>query len=311
MKLYMRAPEITREAKLACCKIYISEGGRNALALDSIERAAKHFPEVGIINRWKDEIYNRVGYTVVSRFDPHCSFDSKPLQNAAASMVEAAFASIDLRSHCGTHPRLGVVDHVCFHPLAGASLDQAAGLAKSAAADIACRLQVPTYLYGAAHDEGRSLDSIRRELGYYKPNSLGYQWKGGLNLEPLNPNPDLGPTQVTQSKGILIIGATGWVGTYNVPIFSTNIELVRRIARGLSGRGGGFDSVQAIGLMHGEDRAEVACNLLDPMQVGSDQIQARVERLAGEEGLAAGKGYFTDFSPDKIVDLYLKSTSSI
>lgn len=130
-------------------------------------------------------------------------------------------------------------------------------------------------------------------------------------MGPLNLKPDLGPTQLTQSKGVVVVGATGWVDNYNVPVFSTNIEVVRRIARKVSGRGGGLDSVQAMGLMHGEDRTEVACNLLDPDRVGSDQVQARVERLAADEGLSAGKGYFTDFSREKIIELYLNAASTV
>ncbi|OAY64846.1 Glutamate formimidoyltransferase [Ananas comosus] len=298
------------KSMLTCCKVYISES-RNALALESIEQAAKLFPEAPVINRFKDENYNRVGYTLVSCFDPNSSSEATSLKNAVLGMVKAAFDSIDLSSHCGTHPRLGVVDHICFHPLTQASLDQVADLAKSAAAEIGRRHQVPTFLYGAAHGEGRSLDCVRRELGYFKPNSSGNQWRGGLNLGPLNLKPDLGPTQLTQSKGVVVVGATGWVDNYNVPVFSTNIEVVRRIARKVSGRGGGLDSVQAMGLMHGEDRTEVACNLLDPDRVGSDQVQARVERLAADEGLSAGKGYFTDFSREKIIELYLNAASTV
>lgn len=128
------------KSMLTCCKVYISES-RNALALESIEQAAKLFPEAPIINRFKDENYNRVGYTLVSRFDPNYSSEATSLKNAVLGMVKAAFDSIDLSSHCGTHPRLGVVDHICFHPLTRASLDQVADLAKSAAAEIGRRLQ--------------------------------------------------------------------------------------------------------------------------------------------------------------------------
>ncbi|KAI3913558.1 hypothetical protein MKX01_022139 [Papaver californicum] len=51
-------------------------------------------------------------------------------------MVKAAFDSIDLELHSGTHPRLGVVDHICFHPFAQTSQDETAWLEKSVAADI-------------------------------------------------------------------------------------------------------------------------------------------------------------------------------
>lgn len=120
---------------LACCKVYISES-RNRAALESIERAANLFPEAPIVNKFEDETYNRVGYTLVSKLVPCCT-----LKSAVFEMVKAAFLSVDLEMHTGTHPRLGVVDHICFHPLVGASLDDVAGTAKSLAADVGSRLQ--------------------------------------------------------------------------------------------------------------------------------------------------------------------------
>ena len=59
---------------LACCKVYISES-RNRVALESIERAAKLFPEAPIVNKFEDVTYNRVGYTLVSSLAPKSSLD--------------------------------------------------------------------------------------------------------------------------------------------------------------------------------------------------------------------------------------------
>lgn len=124
---------------LGCSKLYISES-RNRVALESIERAAKLFPPAAIVNKFEDETYNRVGYTLVSEL-PQQPSDSCPLKNAVFAMVRAAFEAIDFEQHQGSHPRLGVVDHICFHPLAAASLDQIAATAKSLAADVGSSLQ--------------------------------------------------------------------------------------------------------------------------------------------------------------------------
>ena len=164
---------------------------------------------------------------------------------------------------------------------------------------------VPTFLYGAAHEEGRTLDSIRRGLGYFRPNTRGNIWVGGPNSQHLPLSPDEGPSHVDLSKGVVVIGSTRWVDNYNVPIFSTDFSAVRRIAKLVSERGGGLPSVQAMALAHGEGTIEVACNLLEPSKVGGDQVQIEVERLAKEEGMVAGKGYFTDFSEEKIINAFL------
>lgn len=166
-------------------------------------------------------------------------------------------------------------------------------------------------MYGAAHQDGRSLDSIRRELGYFKPNSSAHQWIGELKAEILQLKPDEGPKSTAQGKGVLTIGATRWVDNYNVPVFSNDIAAVRRIAKKVSGRGGGLPSVQAMALAHGDGIIEVACNLLEPSNIGGNEVQLQVEHLAEEEKLAVGKGYYTDHSQEDIIERYLNQSSHL
>jgi len=165
---------------------------------------------------------------------------------------------------------------------------------------------VPTFLYGAAHEEGRKLDSIRRTFGYFKPNSSENQWIGVQKSDTLPLKPYSGPSQVIPTKGVVVIGATKWVDNYNVPLLSSDISAVRRIAKRISGRGGGLASVQAMALTHGDGIIEVACNLLDPKTVGGERVQQEVEQLAKEEGISVEKGYYTDFSQEEIVKSYLE-----
>ena len=142
-------------------------------------------------------------------------------------------------------------------------------------------------------------------MGYFKPNLGGNLWAGGLQSNVLPLKPDEGPTEAIEAKGVVVIGATRWVDNYNIPVLSGDIATVRRIAKRVSGRGGGLPSVQSMALVHG-DVTEVACNLLEPTKVGGTQVQHEVEALAGEEGVAVGKGYFTDFSQEQIIENYLK-----
>lgn len=130
---------------LACCKLYISEG-RNAPALRAIERAAAALlPAAVLVNAFADDAYNRVGYTLVSPLAGGGGEDgdSAPpsLHRAAFGVVAAALEAVDFSAHAGAHPRLGVVDHIAFHPLAGARLDDIAALTRALAADIGDKLQ--------------------------------------------------------------------------------------------------------------------------------------------------------------------------
>lgn len=64
-----------------------------------------------------------------------------PLQQTILAMAEAAFGAIDLETHSGAHPRLGVIDDIVLHPLGRASMDEAAWLARAVATDIGNRFQ--------------------------------------------------------------------------------------------------------------------------------------------------------------------------
>lgn len=127
---------------LLCCKLYMSES-RNLSALEAIEQAARQDPESVIVNKFEDRAYNRVRYTVVS-YVVHDSTGNaiySPLHQTVIAMADAAFGAINIEQHSGTHPRIGVVDDILFHPLGRASLDEAAWLAKAVAADIGNRFQ--------------------------------------------------------------------------------------------------------------------------------------------------------------------------
>ncbi|XP_031391650.1 formimidoyltransferase-cyclodeaminase-like isoform X2 [Punica granatum] len=302
--------KIRSSSVLLCCKLFISES-RNRGALDCIERAARLEPDAVIVKKFEDGAYNRVRYTLVSYVlhdSTGCPVYS-PLQRAVVAMAEAAYGAINLELHSGAHPRVGVVDDIVFHPLARASLEEASWLAKAVAAEIGNQFQVPVFLYGAAHPMGKALDTIRRELDYYRPNYLGCQWAGWTVPETVPVKPEVGPDQVSRARGIAMIGARPWVALYNVPILSTDVSAARRIARAVSARGGGLPTVQTLGLLHGEDLTEIACMLLEPNRVGADRVQNQIEVLAAREGLDVERGYFTDLSPQMIVEMYLKLVS--
>ena len=61
-------------------------------------------------------------------------------------------------------------------------------------------------MYAAAHPTGKALDTIRRELDYFRPNLMGNQWAGWTMPEVLPEKPDEGPTSVSRARGINLIG---------------------------------------------------------------------------------------------------------
>ncbi len=58
-------------------------------------------------------------------------------------MAGAAISALDLQEHEGSHPRLGVVDHISCHPLGSANLSMAAETARSVGE---CKALIHAYL---------------------------------------------------------------------------------------------------------------------------------------------------------------------
>lgn len=137
-----------RRLALACCKLYISDS-RNLNALQTIEQAAKSQILAPLLHVFNDKEYNRVGYTLAGSLPAQNShqvvgshsYPSLPLRTLVTETVRAAIANIDLQEHSGTHPRIGVVDHVSFHALGSASLEEVASLARTVAEDIATQFE--------------------------------------------------------------------------------------------------------------------------------------------------------------------------
>jgi hypothetical protein len=130
-------------SKFTCCKLYISES-RNTAAIDAIDRAARIDPQVVVITKFEDCIYNRVCYTLVSYIVNDSSTGEvmyNPIRKVLLRMTEAAFSTIELKSHSGTHSRMGVNDYLTFHPFGEATMEDAACLAKLVASDIGNDLQ--------------------------------------------------------------------------------------------------------------------------------------------------------------------------
>jgi glutamate formiminotransferase len=194
------------------CVPNVSEGRRDdiiAALADAID-----VPGVRVLDRSSDRSHNRTVYTFAG--------DAAPLQEAVLRLFTAAVDAIDLRHHDGVHPRIGAVDVVPFVPLQDAAMDECVVLAKTVAAQVADRLQIPMFLYeeAAANEERRSLAEIRR---------------GGLNgialrMQQTAWRPDFGPGAPHPTAGATAIGARPILIAYNVNLATNRLGVAKRIA---------------------------------------------------------------------------------
>ena len=249
------------------CVPNVSEGRRediiSALA-DAIDAT-----DVNLLDQSSDSSHNRTVYTFVG--------EAAALQEAVLRLFTAAVAMIDLREHEGVHPRIGAVDVVPFVPLRDTAMDQCVALAKSTAALVAERLQVPLFLYedAAATDERRNLADIRR---------------GGIDgishrMQQPAWRPDFGPDRPHPTAGATAIGARPILIAYNVNLATTRLGVAKRIASAIRASTGGFANVKAMGVQLDHGVVQVSMNLTDYRETSMATVFDAIAREAATDGV--------------------------
>ncbi len=178
------------------------------------------------------------------------------LEEALLGLYSAALGEIDLASHDGVHPRVGVVDVVPFVPLAGARMENAIEAARALARRVAERFELPVFLYerAASREARRSLADLRRG----GPSGLAERMAGREWA------PDFGPARLDPRRGATAIGARGFLIAFNAELETRDVRIAKKIARAIRASSGGLPAVKAMGVYLSRlDRAQVSMNLVD------------------------------------------------
>ena len=205
-------------------------------------------PGVKVLDVSSDTDHNR---TVIT-----CAGEPEALGDAMVDLAAAAVARIDLNHHTGAHPRMGAIDVIPFVPVAGVTMAECTALAEHVGQRIANELHVPVYLYAesARVPERRRLPVIREgEFEGFASKIHDPAWR-----------PDFGPAARHPTAGVVAVGARKFLVAFNVDLDTKDVQLAKRIAKGLRESSGGLMNVQAKGLFL-EDRqlAQVSMNILD------------------------------------------------
>lgn len=219
------------------CVVNISEGAEGPV-LAAICKAAG----ADLLDVHRDVHHNRAVLTMVG-------------EEAPRAVTSAAVRTLDLRTHQGVHPRIGVVDVVPFVPLGTSTMADAVE-----ARDRFCRwaadtLDLPCFAYGPE----RPLPEIRQRAF----NELA---------------PTTGPTGPHPTAGAVAVGARPPLVAYNVWLDDDDLDLARRVARQIRG-----PQLRALGLQVG-DRVQVSMNLVAPESLGPASATDLVAALAPVAG---------------------------
>jgi glutamate formiminotransferase len=186
--------------------------------------------------------------------------------------VGKAAELIDLTRQQGAHPRIGAADVIPFVPISGIKLEQCVLLARQAGLEIWRRYNIPVYFYeaAAARPDRANLDEVRR--GQFE----------GLRDQVRNDStrrPDLGGPGLHPTAGACAVGARKFLVAYNIYFDSTEVALVRAIAREIRAASGGMKGVKALGVL-ANGRAQLSMNITDFEATPISQVYRKVASLA-------------------------------
>lgn len=220
------------------CVVNISEG-QDPAVLGDLTRSCGD----DLLDLHRDPHHHRAVFTLVGT-------------DAPRRLARRAVDMLDLGTHTGVHPRIGVVDVVPFVPLGGSTMADAVAARDTFSAWMGDELGVPCFRYGTS----RTLPEIRR--GAF----AGF-------------GPDTGPPEPHPTAGACAVGARAVLVAYNVWVSAGELAAVRRVAAALRG-----PTARALGLAVG-DRFQVSCNLIDPEVTGPAAVTEAIHRVGAAEGV--------------------------
>ncbi|MBW3610838.1 MAG: glutamate formiminotransferase [Actinobacteria bacterium] len=258
------------------CVVNVSEGRRPEV-LAALGAAAGD----DLLDLHADEDHHRSVLTLVG-------------EEAVRAVSRVAVELVDLRTHTGVHPRMGVVDVVPFVALTDASMGDAEAARDRFTRWLGGELGVPAFRYGTGR---ASLPEIRR--------------RAFVDLAP-----DAGPASPHPSAGASAVGARLPLVAYNLWLAEPDLARARSLACSLRS-----PAVRALGLAVG-DAVQVSCNLVHPTTVGPAQVydavaaQADIARAelvglapaAVVTAVAPRRWGQLDVSPERTVEARLEGT---
>ncbi len=161
------------------------------------------------------------------------------VKEAAFNSIKKAAELIDMRTHKGSHPRMGATDVCPFVPISGITTEECIKLSKEVAKRVGEELNIPIYLYekSAQTPERENLAIVRQgEYEALEDKLKKPEWK-----------PDFGPSEFNAIAGATVIGVREFLIAYNICLNTREVLHATDIAfelreKGRSARTGGTDS---------------------------------------------------------------------
>ena len=226
----------------------VSEGKNDSL-LRELSLAIRNEAGVRLLHVDPNADANRTVFTFVGEPQAVC--------RACLALYKTMITHADMRTHHGTHPRLGLVDVCPLVPVKDITLSEVATFAKQLGQQVATQFNIPVYLY-----EANATTTERKNLAFLRKGEYE-NLREKLTALP----PDFGPKTYSDTiarTGATVIGARNFLIAFNISLNTQDVTPAKAIAAVLREKNGGLKSVKAIGwYMENYRCAQVSFNLTD------------------------------------------------
>jgi glutamate formiminotransferase/formiminotetrahydrofolate cyclodeaminase len=211
---------IPKMKKIIECVPNFSEG-RDLAVIKQITDVIESVQGIRLLDVDPGESTNRTVVTFIG--------EPESVKEAAFRAVQKAAELIDMSLHSGEHARFGATDVCPFVPVAGATMDECAEIARQVGKRIGEELEIPVYLYEHAASSAKRQNLADVRSGEYEglPAKLARpEWK-----------PDFGPAEFNPKSGATAVGAREFLIAYNINLNTTDRRYANEIAYELRQRG--------------------------------------------------------------------------
>jgi glutamate formiminotransferase / 5-formyltetrahydrofolate cyclo-ligase len=177
-----------------------------------------------------------------------------------------------------------------FVPISGIKLEQCAMLARQAGMEIWHRYGVPVYFYeaAAARPDRANLEEVRRGQ---------FEELREASRKDASRRPDVGGPGLHPTAGACAVGARKFLVAYNIYFDSTEVAMVRAIAKEIRAASGGLKGVKAMGVLaHG--RAQLSMNITDFEKTPISEVFRTVSKVAARHKTAPVEGEVIGLIPE-------------
>jgi len=243
--------------------------GRDLQKIEQIVDVFRTRENVKLLNYSNDRDHNRMVVTIVG--------EPEAMKNAIIEAIGKAVELLDLTTHSGEHPRVGVADVVPFVPIKNVTMEEAIALSKEVGKIVAKKYNLPVFLYekSASAPHRENLADIRRGGFENLTEKMKLsEWK-----------PDFGADKPHPTAGVSVIGARIPLIAYNINLNTNNIEIANAIAKKIRFSNGGLRHCKAIGVnLKEKGIVQVSTNLTDYTQTSLHQVFESVKIEAKHYG---------------------------